>query len=160
MPEQTVEPVRKSVTVDVPPERAFSLFAEELGRWWPTPYTYAGDKFETAAIEPRTGGRWFERAQNGAETSWGEVRAYEPPRRLVLSFAISPARAPEPPEKASEVEIQFDAQGSSSTRVALEHRDFARHGTGAATLRNGMASPQGWPLILAAYARAARDRAN
>jgi uncharacterized protein YndB with AHSA1/START domain len=158
MPAATLEPVRKEVSVGLPPDRAFALFADGLGRWWPTPYTYAGDKFETAAIEPRAGGRWYERARGGAETSWGEVRAYEPGRRLVLSFAISPARAPEPPEKASEVEIRFEPEGPAATRVALEHRDFERHGTGAATLRNGMDSGQGWPLILASYERAARER--
>jgi uncharacterized protein YndB with AHSA1/START domain len=158
MPEPALEPVRKHVIVEIPPDRAFAIFADEIGSWWPTPYTYAEDQFETAAIEPRAGGHWYERAQGGAETSWGEVRAYEPPRRLVLSFAIGPARAPEPPDKASEVEVRFEPAGERGTRVELEHRDFGRHGAVAEQLRNGMDSHQGWSLILAAYARAACRR--
>jgi uncharacterized protein YndB with AHSA1/START domain len=85
------------------------------------------------------------------------VRAFEPPERIVLSFAVSPSRMPEPPERASEVEVRFRAESSARTRIELEHRDFARHGRGARELREGMDSPQGWRLILASYARATRN---
>jgi uncharacterized protein YndB with AHSA1/START domain len=152
-----MEPVRCSIDVSLPPERAFSLFVDGIGRWWPLPYTFGEDRCETAAIEPRAGGRWFERNLEGAETSWGEVRAFEPPERIVLSFAISPSRQPDPPERASEVELRF-APASGGTCVELEHRDFERHGEGGEKLREGMASRQGWPLILASFAREARYR--
>ncbi|WP_034850383.1 SRPBCC family protein [Inquilinus limosus] len=146
------DPLRVSITVDAPQDRAFDAFANRLGRWWPLPYTWALAAFDTAIVEPRVGGLWFERDRDGKETPWGEVRAYEPPSRLVLSFAISPERAPEPPERASELEIRFVPE-QGRTRIELEHRDLARHGDGAARLRDGMASPQGWPLILADFAR-------
>lgn len=149
-------PVNAAVIVDTPIEQAFHVFADELGRWWPNAYTYAASHLETAAIEPRVGGRWFERDDEGRETSWGEVRAYERPHRIVAAFAIGPRRSPESPEKASEVEFRFfPEKGGSRTRLEVEHRDFARHGSGAAELRAGMASHQGWSLILAAFAREA-----
>jgi uncharacterized protein YndB with AHSA1/START domain len=151
----TLPPIRASVTVGLPLRRAFDLFVA-IGRWWPLAYTYAGDQFDTAEIEPLTGGRWFERALDGRETAWGLVRAFAPPERIVLSFAVSPTRTPEPPERASEVEVRFRAEGAGRTRLDLEHRDFARHGKGAREMRDGMDSRQGWPLILASYARAAR----
>ncbi len=147
-----VSPVRASITVDVPPDRAFDAFTGELGRWWPLAYTYAGVDLDTAVMEPRAGGLWFERDRAGSETAWGEVRAWEPPLRLVLSFAVGPDRAPEPEERASEVEIRFAPEGRG-TRLELEHRDFERHGDGAQRLRDGLASPQGWLLILADFAR-------
>ncbi|MGO1074328.1 SRPBCC family protein [Inquilinus sp. CA228] len=147
-----LSPIQAGITVDAPPERAFEAFTAELGRWWPLAYTYAQAELDTAVIEPKPGGLWFERDRAGQETAWGEVRAYEPPSRLVLSFAVSPDRAPEPEERASEVEIHFLAEGSG-TRIELEHRDFERHGDGAGRLREGMASPGGWPLILADFAR-------
>ncbi len=151
----TLSPVRASITVEAPAARAFDSFTNRLGRWWPLEYTYGQAAFDTAEIEPQAGGRWYERDLHGRETGWGEVRAFELPSRLVLSFAISPQRAPEPPEKTSELEIRFVSEGDR-TRVELEHRDFERHGDGAAQMRDAMASPQGWPLILAAYARALR----
>jgi hypothetical protein len=57
------------------------------------------------------------------------------------------------------VEVRF-MPGQGVTRVELEHRGFETHGEGAETLRAGMASPQGWRLILAEYARAARLRTH
>jgi uncharacterized protein YndB with AHSA1/START domain len=83
------------------------------------------------------------------------VLVWEPPRRLVLAWQISPERAPEPdPAKASEVEVRFVAEGPSVTRVELEHRGFERHGAGGAGYRAGMGAPQGWPYILDRYAMA------
>src|SRR5882762_2502274 len=104
-------PVRAAVTVEAPQDRAFEVFVDQIGRWWPLGYTFAGPEFETATIEPWPGGRWFERDRVGQGTGWGEVRACEPPSRLVLSFAVSPQRTPEPPERASEVEIHFLPEG-------------------------------------------------
>ncbi|MFE0755960.1 SRPBCC family protein [Inquilinus sp. NPDC058860] len=147
-----VSPIQAGIAVDAPQDRAFDAFTREIGRWWPLAYTYAQAELDTAVIEPRAGGLWFERDRAGRETAWGEVRAWEPPSRLVLSFAVSPERAPEPEERASEVEIRFVPE-QGRTRIELEHRDFERHGDGAARLRDGMASPGGWPLILADFAR-------
>jgi uncharacterized protein YndB with AHSA1/START domain len=151
----SVEPVRCSIEAAAPPERAFERFVGAIGRWWPIGYTYGGDLFETVAIEPRAGGRWFETRLDGNEESWGTVRAFEPGHRLVLSFNVSPQRTPEPPERESEVEIRF-APHDGGARIELEHRDIAQHGEGAEALRAGMASRHGWPLILACFAREMR----
>ena len=106
-------------------------------------------------MEPRAGGRWYERSQDGSEESWGDVRTCEPPHCLVLAFGVAPARKPEPPERASEVEVRLLPEGENRTRVEIEHRQFERHGEGAATLRAGLDSDHGWPLILAELRRAA-----
>jgi uncharacterized protein YndB with AHSA1/START domain len=155
MTSDTIDPIRCSIGVNALPERAFEIFAHDIGRWWPIAYSWGEDQFETATIEQHAGGRWFETDLDGGEADWGEVRAFEPGRCLVLSFNVSPERKPEPPERQSEVTIRF-LPASGGTRVELEHRDLARHGEGAARLREGMASPQGWPLILASFGREVR----
>lgn len=150
-----IAPILCSIEIDVPPEAAFRHFVEQIGRWWPLPYTWSGDRFERAAIEASAGGRWGETDIDGTEAEWGEVRIFEP-GLLVLSFNISPERRPEPPERQSEVSIRFLAAGDGRTLLELEHRDLAKHGEGAAALRQGMASPQGWPMILASFRREMR----
>jgi len=150
-----IEPIHCSIGVGVAPERAFEIFVQDFGRWWPIAYTYSEDQFETAAIEERVGGRWFETGLDGSRANWGEVRAFARGRSLILSFNVSPERKPEPPERESEVAIRF-VPASGGTRLELEHRDLAKHGDGAEKLRQGMASRQGWPLILACFARETR----
>jgi uncharacterized protein YndB with AHSA1/START domain len=153
-----VVPIVHRVEVDLPPERAFELFTD-LWAWWPLAYTFAEGRCSAAWVEPRPGGRWLERDEDGRELPWGDVRACEPGRRLVLGFAIGADRQPVPFDRASEIEVRFAPAGGGRSTVEVEHRDLARHGNGAVELRAGMDSPQGWPLILAELRRAAGRRA-
>jgi uncharacterized protein YndB with AHSA1/START domain len=150
------ETIRHAVQVPGTSQQVFDLFCT-LGVWWPLAYTFSEARFEDAAVERKEGGRWFERDVEGKETGWGDVRAFEEGRRLVLGWAIGPDRRPAPPDQASEVEVRFEA-AAGGTRVSLEHRAFDRHGQAGEALRGGMSSPQGWPLILAEFRRAARLR--
>ena len=83
-----VPPIVKSVTVRCPPERAFALFAEDFACWWPLSRVHTGPDPVDCAIEPRVGGRVFERAADGRETPWGTVLAYDPPHRLAFSWVV------------------------------------------------------------------------
>jgi uncharacterized protein YndB with AHSA1/START domain len=150
--------IRHHVVVEAGPAEAFDAFTTHLGAWWPLAYTFSESNFADAAIELRVGGVWFERNESGEKMSWGDVRACEPGRRLVLAFAIGADRKPVSKDAASEVEVRFASAGPGQTRVELEHREFARHGDGADTLRTGMDSPQGWPLILAELRRSIHYR--
>ncbi len=156
MTRQTPEDeVRRTATLRVPADRAFAVFTDGLAIWWPPEYTWAGDALDTIGIEPREGGRCFERGPHGFWCDWGRVLVWDPPHRLVLSWQISPERVPEPdPAKASEVEVRFVAEGPSACRVELEHRGFERHGEGGAGYRAGMDSAEGWTYILDRYAAA------
>ncbi len=145
-----------SITVPVAPDRAFASFTEGMGSWWPPEYTWAQQALEEIAIEPREGGRCFERGPHGFSCDWGRVVAWEPPKRLAFTWQISPQRVPQPdPDRASLVEVRFSAEGDA-TRLELEHRDFDRHGEGADGYRAAMESPQGWPFILERFAAGAR----
>lgn len=149
--------IRHTVTVPIPLERAFERFTEGIGSWWPVENTFSKESFETVIIEQNEGGRWYERDNDGRETPWGRVVAWEPPHRIVLTWQITPQGLPEPdPNKASEFEVRFAPKSQSTqptTRVEIDHRAFERHGNeGGAIWREAMDSEEGWPKFLGRYA--------
>jgi hypothetical protein len=56
------------------------------------------------------------------------------------------------PDRTSEVEVRFIAEGPQRTRVELEHRQLDRHSEGWQGVREGVDNEQGWPLYLRRYA--------
>jgi uncharacterized protein YndB with AHSA1/START domain len=151
--------VRRSITVEVPRERAFAVFVERMGDWWPVDRYHVGEADAAdAVLEPREGGRWYERGDDGVECDWGRVLAYEPPARLVLAWMIGPDWKFDPdPARATEVEVRFLQEGASSTRVELEHRGFEVHGDRAEAMRAPIASDGGWGALLQHFADATRS---
>lgn len=146
-----IEPIRETTNVPVPPREAFSAFVDRLGSWWPPSYTWSGDVLEHIAIEPKAGGRCFERGPHNFEVDWGRVLSYEPPERIAFTWQISPRREPVPdPAQSSEVEVSF-AESEAGTRVEVVHDHFGRHGEGAEDYREAMASKQGWAYLLDCY---------
>lgn len=153
-PTDSVTAVRRTITVDVPIEHAFSVYvAQEFAN----PEHHLRDApMERLVLEPRVGGRWFERSVDGGECDWGRVLAFEPPHRLLLSWQISPSFSVEPdPSKASEVEVRFIAETGERTRVELEHRELERHGPGWEQVRDAVDAPDGWSDDLERFAAAA-----
>ena len=149
--EATENAVRREITVQAPPERAFAVFTERFDSWWPRSHSIGAAELDKVVIEPRTGGRWVELGVDGSECVWGEVLAYEPPSRLVLSWRIGSDWQLE--DAASEIEVTFTPAGDGATHVQLEHRHFERHATGDA-LREAVADEGGWGTLLAGYAKA------
>jgi len=71
----------------------------------------------------------------------------------VFSWDISPQWQIETdPDKTSEVEVRFVAEGPGRTRVELEHRNLDRHGAGWESERDGVGGGDGWPLYLNRFA--------
>ena len=83
-------PVRKRVRVACDLEHAFRTFTEGIGAWWPveTHSISAGPDGsqppEAVVFEPRTGGRVYERAEDGRECEWAAILVYDAPHRIVL----------------------------------------------------------------------------
>jgi hypothetical protein len=65
--------VFKSIRVKAPIERAFSVFVEQMETWWPETHHIGKTPFEAIFIEPRVGGRWYERNVEGVQCDWGTV---------------------------------------------------------------------------------------
>lgn len=155
MNQKTLSPVRHTVTVPLPIERAFSLFTNDLDAWWPRGHKIGAAEMAEAVLEPRAGGRWYERDADGSECEWGKVLVFEPPRRLVVTWQINAQWQHDPdPTHASEFEVRFTEE-AGRTRVELEHRNIERHGEDAEQLWKAFGSPGGWPGILDGYANTA-----
>lgn len=103
----------KHVVLKCSTERAFSLFTEHAGGWWPADRRHTKDAASTIHITPD--GRFFERATSGTEIELGRVRVFSPGERLVLDWF--PGTGPEHP---TEVEVRFEAV-EGGTRVTVTH---------------------------------------
>ena len=145
--------INESLTVDAPRERAFSVFTEGLGSWFPREYNLLAVDIAERTFEPREGGRIFDRGTDGSECSWGRVLAYEPPERVVFAWAISPHWQIEDDDaKVSEVEVRFTEKSPGRTLVELEHRHLDRHGEGWEGLRQSLTAEGGWAWCLQRFA--------
>jgi uncharacterized protein YndB with AHSA1/START domain len=146
--------VRKSVFVNAPIAHAFKVFTDKFNTWWPRTHHIGKVEPYAAILEPRAGGRWFERGADGSECDWGSVLEYTPPTRVALSWHLGPDFKYDPDRpKASRVEVTFHDEGNGKTRVELVHSELDRHGAGWEKLRDGVTS--GWAGIMENYAAAA-----
>ena len=139
------DPVRVEATVLAPPELAFVSFAGRMATWWPAENTWARDGLDTIVVEPHGNGRWFERRTDVASgtggASWsGNRPTAPPPHRLGLTWQLTPQWQPEPdPDKASEITVEFTADGPGATRSCWST------GILHATAKGGKACAPAWP---------------
>jgi uncharacterized protein YndB with AHSA1/START domain len=139
--------VRTSITVETPIERAFSVFTDGIGTWWPPEHHIIQGEIAEMVFEPRVGGHVYDRTTDGRESRWARVLAYDPPNRVVISWDINLEWQIETdPEHTSEVEVLFTPDGPERTLVELEHRNINRHGDGWERMRAAVGSPNGWDL--------------
>jgi uncharacterized protein YndB with AHSA1/START domain len=146
---QAIEPVRKVRRVPVPPERAFALFTSEMERWWPlATHSIAGDEATGIRFEGHVGGRVLELTAAGEEHAWGEVLAWDPPYRVVISWhpRIDPVAG-------SVLEVEFVAV-DGGTELRLEHRGWEEFGDTEGTELRDQYDP-GWDAVLAPFERTA-----
>ncbi|MFC8046779.1 SRPBCC family protein [Nocardia sp. NPDC057353] len=155
----TVPGLQGGATVALPIEQAFAFFTGSIGRWWPSAYHIGRSALADVVLEPRVGGRWYERGTDGAECDWGRALAWEPPHRLVLTWQINGRWEFDPdPDRSSEIEIRFTSEGPEQTAVALTHRHLDRLADGAA-IRTAIAEGGGgWSTVLDRYAHIAEGR--
>jgi len=153
-----IKPAVKTVTVECTPEEAFYYFTSDFGIWWPVAthsvVAYASqfkDKPAGAILEPRVGGRIFERTRAGDEHIWGRVLEWDPPKRLVFSF--HPGREE---KEAQTVEVTF-SPSPQGARIVLTHDGWEKLSGNAQQARDSY--EQGWSAVLVtAYGGYVRDK--
>jgi uncharacterized protein YndB with AHSA1/START domain len=149
---------RVSVTVPAPPAEAFRIYTERQIEWQPPEHLTVKDP-QSVSMEPRVGGRFYERGADGTEIVRGTITVWEPPSRLALTWRIGPGWRPAPDdENASVIEVEFSPVGPGSTEVVFTYTHLERHGEMAPVLRAAVANP-GPGSAVERYAEAVRRHA-
>jgi Activator of Hsp90 ATPase homolog 1-like protein len=147
------EPVRKNVRVRSTPALAFEVFANEIDTWWPAMYHIGSSAPKKVVVEGREGGSIYTKQEDGTNSPWAKVLAWEPAHRFVFAWQVSPAFQYESDlEKNSEVEVSFAEVADGITEVKLEHRGFDRHGDGHEGVRAMVDAEDGWGALLSLFA--------
>ncbi len=140
-------PVLASVHVRRSPVDAFRIFTDRIADWWPLP---THGCFGAAAAGLRfNDGRLVERSTDGQLAVWGEVLAWEPPRRFTVTW--HPGR-PGGPHSVVSVEFVADEDG---TRVELTHSGWEAYGERADEVRAAYEGPDAWGLVLGLFQKTA-----
>jgi len=141
--------ISKSIFVKRPVDRAFALFTDDIGKWWPLKegLSFGAERADQIFLEGHVGGRFFERFTDGVEFDVGVVTAYEPPRRVAFTWRQPDWNA------ATEVEVRF-ASEADGTRVELEHRGW--NALREALRKNRDSYDGGWDFALSRYAAITR----
>lgn len=152
--------VRRVVSVDAPQSVAWRVFTEKMGKWWPLAVYKIGKANAIDAImEPRVGGRWYERGEDGSTCDWGRVLAWEPPSRLLLTYDID-ANWQHDPKLNTEIEVLFIAEGNNRTRIEFEHRRLDRYGARRDEMRTIFDKTGDWGRLLAGFAALAVEESH
>jgi uncharacterized protein YndB with AHSA1/START domain len=136
-----IEPLRLSYDLACPPAHAFTVWTTRLSLWWPKGHTVSGDPDTVVTLEPRLGGRIFERTPEGAEHDFGVITAWEPPYRLGYLWHIR-----RPASEATDVALSFIEAGAGRTRLEIVHSGWERLGAEAQAWRD--ANTSGWNALL------------
>ena len=104
-------PIKQSIVVEAPIERAFKVFTEDFGSFKPREHNLLAVPIAETVFEARVGGNIYDRGIDGSECRWARVLAFEPPHQVLLSWDISPRWQIETdPDKTSEWEVLFIAE--------------------------------------------------
>jgi len=135
----TLEPIVHELSLRCSPAAAFYAYAH-LGDWWHPDYTSDATTLLTVVMEPRLGGRVFERHRDGHEVDWGRVTLWAPPRMLAYATHLA-----QPRETPSEILLAFEATANGCS-VRFEH------GGWTAANAEQRAKFREWPLLLRRFA--------
>jgi hypothetical protein len=109
--------IQKTIELDTAHDRAFAVWTQEVGSWWPLAEHSGGQAESTGcAFEPGVGGRLYETTKGGLEHLWGRVAVWQPPRRLAHSW--HPGR---PLTDRTMVLVTFTPLAPDRTRLTLTH---------------------------------------
>jgi uncharacterized protein YndB with AHSA1/START domain len=142
--------------VNAAPARAFAAFTEEIGQWWRPNglFQFTGRRDGVLSFELGPNGRLIETYDDGTVFVIGNVRVWDPPRRLVVTWRQDSFA----PSQDTELHVRFDEIGRQ-TRITVEHFGWdaipadhaARHGFPLTTFQLRFA--EWWKVLLDGLSR-------
>ncbi len=140
-----LDPIIKTIEVPCSQEKAFGVFVNEMGSWWPLDkrsmsMISGGKPAKSLRIDPKEGGKIVEIGHDDTEHLWGTIKSYDPHDSLSMNFHMGL-----PAENASLVEVRFTELENERTRVELNHSNWEAFGEMAEMMRDGYGS--GWVII-------------
>ena len=140
-PVSPLPPIVRSVSVSWDPAAAFERFTAQFASWWPTAsHSIGGDQVKRVIFECRVGGRIIEELKDGRRFLWGQLTAWDPPRRVAFTWHPSMEES-----DAQDVEVRFQPEGTG-TLVTLTSSGWERLGEKARRARRGY--ELGWGSLL------------
>lgn len=137
------DPIKKTVTVPLRPDAAFTLFTDRMGDWWPVETHSvsgsAGKKPKAVKVDKKKGGHITETKADGEPARWATITRWEPGRAFGLSWYVGRSEA-----EATDIMVTFTPV-DTGTRVELVHDGFDRLGETAMSQHLNYKS--GWDLV-------------
>ncbi|MGH1488260.1 MAG: SRPBCC domain-containing protein [Acidimicrobiales bacterium] len=146
---QQLPPVIRTADVQLSAERAFAVFTEEMGAWWPL-RTHGIFGQQSGGVR-FVDGKLVEVSVDGTEAVWAEVLTWEPPKKFAMAWHPGSADGP-----TSRVEVTFEAIGDGvdghGTRVEIRHDGWEAFGDEGLARRRGYTGPSAWGSVLDHFA--------
>ncbi len=143
--------VLSAIRVNAAPARAFAAFTQEIAHWWRPNglFQFTRGKSGVLSFVPGANGRLIETYDDGTVFVIGEVRVWDPPSRLVVTWRQESFA----PDQSTELHVRFERAGEQ-TRITVEHfgwdtipaRHAARHGFPLGTFQLRFA--EWWQVLL------------
>ena len=139
-----LDPINYTIEVPCSQGKAFGVFVNEMGSWWPldkrSMSVMDGQSAKSLSIEAKQGGKIVETSSDDTEYHWGTIKSYDPHDSISMDFHMGL-----PAENASLVEARFTALENERTRVELTQSNWEAFGDMAEMMRGGYGS--GWVII-------------
>ena len=145
-----IDPLRLSYEIRCSPEHAFEVWTTRVSTWWPKGHSASGHPDTLVVLEPRQGGRIFERTPDGTEIDWGQITLWNPPHQLGYAWHITRDRS-----DATDVELTFVDLGDGTTRLDIVHTGWERLGVEGPVFRE--ANTNGWGALVPNFIVAAES---
>lgn len=139
----TIAPIQRVIELNVPAQRAFEVFTQQMGLWVPAEHSLLDGRARTVIIESQIGGAWYEIDARGNRKDWGRVMRWSPPTHLQLIWQLDHEFTFNPGLETM-IDVQFEQISEQRTRLTFSHSGLEAYGEHAQDMRERFERPGAW----------------